>query len=300
METGILFNVQRFSVHDGPGIRTTLFFKGCPLRCQWCHNPEGYRARPELSFQAAKCIGCGACLAACPSGAHTSQQGAHVILRERCTACGACAAACPTGALAILGQTYTAQQAADAAARDMPFYGEEGGATFSGGEPLAQPEFALAVARLLRERGISLCIETSGYGSPQTLREIAPYTRLFLFDIKETDAQRHQAFTGVDNALILDNFRMLDNMGAKTLLRCPVIPGVNDREAHFAAIAALANTAKHVTGIELEPYHPLGLSKREQLGRQDGYALRTSLAREALEPYRAQMQALTDVPVSIS
>ncbi|HIS92507.1 MAG TPA: glycyl-radical enzyme activating protein [Candidatus Alectryocaccomicrobium excrementavium] len=300
MEKGILFNVQRFSVHDGPGIRTTLFFKGCPLRCQWCHNPEGYRQQRELSFQSAKCIGCGACLAACPSGAHASRDGAHVLLREKCTACGACASACPTGALSILGEIYTAGQAAEAALRDAPFYADGGGATLSGGEPMAQPEFALAIARILREKGVSVCVETSGHCPPAALQAIVPYVQCFLFDIKETDPARHKAFTGVDNARILENFRLLDRLGAQTVLRCPIIPGVNDRPEHFLAIAALANEARHVSGIELEPYHPLGLSKREQLGQPGGYALRTSLAPEALEPFLAQMRAHTDVPVRIS
>lgn len=271
MEKGILFNVQRFSVHDGPGIRTTLFFKGCPLRCQWCHNPEGYRQQRELSFQSAKCIGCGACLAACPSGAHASRDGAHVLLREKCTACGACASACPTGALSILGEIYTAGQAAEAALRDAPFYADGGGATLSGGEPMAQPEFALAIARILREKGVSVCVETSGHCPPAALQAIVPYVQCFLFDIKETDPARHKAFTGVDNARILENFRLLDRLGAQTVLRCPIIPGVNDTDAHFAAIRALKAQYACIQSAEIMAYHDIGKTKWEALGKP--YAL---------------------------
>lgn len=280
---GLIFNIQRFSIHDGPGIRTNVFFKGCPLRCAWCHNPEGLAARTELSFLVEKCVGCRACESVCPRGVHHFEQNAHEIRREACTACGACAGICPAGALEMLGKRWTVEQVVQAVERDRLFYLDGGGATLTGGEPLAQSAFALALARALRQRGISVCLETSGYAPAITLERIAPYINGFLFDVKETDPTRHRQYTGVELAPILENLRLLDQLGASITLRCPIIPGVNQRPEHFAALARLAKSLSHVEQIHLEPYHPMGIAKAARLGRTAAYQGTDFLDPRALE-----------------
>lgn len=284
---GLIFNIQRFSIHDGPGIRTNVFFKGCPLRCAWCHNPEGLSPNPELSFTAEKCLGCRSCERACSRGVHRFTKGAHRLAWERCAACGACAGVCPAGALEILGKRWTVEQTVQAVARDRLFYLDGGGATLTGGEPLLQGEFAIALARALQQQGIGVCLETSGCAPAETVARIAPYIDYFLFDVKETDPERHRRFTGAEMAPIQENLRMLDRLGARLILRCPIIPGVNQRPAHFAALAQLAKRLSHVEQIHLEPYHPMGMEKARRMGHGTVYPNEHFLEpRELAEPAR--------------
>lgn len=268
--TATLFHIQHFSLHDGPGIRTVVFFKGCPLRCAWCHNPESQNKATELFFAAEKCLHCRRCAAVCPSGAHVLGGGQHRIIRASCTACGACAAVCETEALRLCGRTYTLPQIMQDIGRDDAFFGREGGVTFSGGEPFMQPRVLLALLYACKEKGYHTCIETSGYAKTEDLLQAAAYTDRFLYDCKETDEENHIRYVGTDDRLIRANLAVLCAAGADVVLRCPIIPGVNDRPSHFAALAALSRQYP-IRAVELMPYHPLGIAKAAQLGRKNRY-----------------------------
>lgn len=266
-ETGHIFDVQRCSVHDGPGIRTTVFLKGCPLHCSWCHNPESITSNKLISFLPDKCIGCGYCFEVCPNKAHAMVDNRHVLDREKCAACGLCTKKCYSGALEIAGREVGVEEVLGEALRDRPFYDSSGGGiTLSGGEPLLQVAFCEELLRKAKEAGLHCCVETSGYCDYERLNRIAPFVNLFLYDWKETDPQRHIKSCGVGNEKILANLRVLHDAGRKILLRCPIIPGVNDREDHFAGIAALAKSLPNLTGVELLAYHRLGDSKIGRFG----------------------------------
>lgn len=298
---GFVFDIQRFSIHDGPGIRTTVFLKGCPLRCQWCHNPEGLRPRQELSYDAARCICCGACSAACPNQAHQITGEGHLFLRDRCEQCGACASACAPEALTWVGKIYDVEDVLKVVRRDRPFYETGGGGmTLSGGEPTMQHDFALALAQAAHREGIHVAMETCGHADAEKLLAYVEPVDLFLFDVKELDARLHREFTGVGNERIIDNLRALDAAGAQLILRCPLIPGKNLREQHFLGIAALANSLTHVLGIELEPYHPLGLHKSERVGMDSPYENDRIMERMEAEAGLAILEANTKIPAKIS
>ena len=264
---GRIFDIQRFSIHDGPGIRTTVFLQGCPLDCAWCHNPEGRVPGPQLAFSPTLCIGCGYCLRHCPNGAHVLDGEAHRLDRQVCAACFACAEGCYSGALEVLGSERTVADVLDEVLRDRPFYEESGGGvTLSGGEPLAQPAFAEALLRAAKDAGLHTCLETCGAVPWEDLEAVAPHIDLFLYDWKETDPKRHRAFTGRDNASIRENLRRLHERGADIILRCPVIPGINLRDDHLAGIADLARALPRLKGVKVMAYHRLGDGKRERLG----------------------------------
>ena len=294
----IIFNIQRFSVNDGPGIRTTVFMKGCMLNCLWCHNPESKSSRPQLLLNARQCLGCGECIAACENGLHSfAEDGRHLIDRDRCALCGKCVSAC-VGALEMCGKEMTADEILKEVLRDKPFYDNSGGGmTVSGGDPLLAPEFTLDLLRRAKEYGLHTCVETSGFAKWEKVEAMIPFVDLFLWDVKETDAARHREYTGVPNEPILENLRRLDAAGGRTILRCPVIPGYNDRAEHFAAIAALAESLNNVREINIEPYHPLGQSKAEALGEEYALAGLTFPKEEVVKEWMAQIQAGTDVPV---
>ncbi len=260
--------IQRFCMHDGPGLRTTVFLKGCPLRCAWCHNPEAQRAGAELLFYETKCIRCGACSALCKTGAHEVAE-KHRIHRQRCLACGACADACPCGALSLCGKEMTTDEILAVAERDRAFYGETGGVTLSGGEPFAQGEKTVALLRACKEAVFSTAVETSGYADPETLRRAVPYVDLFLWDVKDTNGDRHQRYTGVSNQPILANLRMVSEMGARIRLRCILVNGVNTDPCHYGTVADLAGEIKNLEGIEILPYHAYGGGKTVFLGEAD-------------------------------
>ena len=297
---GIIFNVQRFSVQDGPGIRTTVFLKGCPLRCSWCHNPESQHTVREIAYHADKCIGCRACASVCPAHAHLFENNGHSFLREHCTACGQCTEVCYAQALEAIGRSASAEEVLREAAADLEFYHQSGGGmTLSGGEPLAQPDFSIALAQGAQEKGISVCVETCGHCKTEQLLRLADYTDIFLYDYKLTDPDKHKHFTGVSNEKLLYNLKKLDEHGHRTILRCPMLPGVNMEEAHYQGIVAQAGALKHCLEIDLEPYHPLGISKNEQLGRHAAYENTEFLNREALLPVADRIAKEADIPVKI-
>lgn len=267
---GTLLNISRFCTDDGPGIRTTVFLKGCPLRCAWCHNPESQHPRPQLLFAAEKCVNCGKCVAACAQNCH-AVDATHTFMRERCLACAACAAcadACPTGALELYGSEMSVEAVLARVLRDKVYYDTSGGGvTVSGGEPLSQAEFCARLFEKCRESGIHTALETSGFGDENGLRAVLAHCDLVLFDIKETDARRHEEYTGVSMARVQSNLALIDRLGVPILLRAPIIPGYNDRESHFSALRSLADSLCGCRGVQLMPYHKIGEYKYKMLGR---------------------------------
>jgi len=255
-------------MHDGPGLRTVVFLKGCPLRCLWCHNPETQHRERELLFDPRKCIGCGLCEPVCPGGVHRFAE-EHGVMRENCIACGNCLAVCPTCALELCGRNRSPEELLDEVRRDQAFYGTDGGVTLSGGEPFAQPGGALAFLEACKEAGLGTAVETCGYFDPEILPRAVPVTDLFLFDVKDTDPERHRRNTGVSNEKILKNLRALDALGAKIRLRCILLKGINDTPEHYAAVAELAGSLKGCTGVDVLPYHAYGGSKQIPLGNPD-------------------------------
>ena len=274
MAKGTVFDIQPFSLDDGPGIRSTVFLKGCPLSCIWCHNPEGQSFEPEIFYREEKCISCGRCAQIYPER-HVMEKGRHIFTRGRATdpaKNAETAKNCPTGALEISGREMSADEVIAEVARDDTFYKNSGGGiTLSGGEPLAQGEFAIAVLKGAKEKGISTCIETSGQVKSDIFKEALKYTDLVYFDIKETDPELHKKYTGATPELIMQNLKTASESGTEIIIRCPVIPGLNDREEHFAKVAEIAKEYG-IKKVELKKYHPLGLSKYKSLGREAEYA----------------------------
>ncbi len=260
--------IQRFCMHDGPGVRTVVFCKGCPLRCAWCHNPETRKATPEMLFYPAKCIYCGACVSACPTGAQIIHP-RRVFDRDKCVACGRCAAVCCTDAIAPAAKDMTVDEVLATVQRDKAFYGDNGGITVSGGEPMVHPEAVIALLTACKEAGITTCVETCGEFSPAHLPALCGVTDLLLWDVKDTDPARHKAYTGVDNSRILQNLKEADRLGAKTRLRCILVHGVNTVENHYDGLAELYRELSHCEGIEFLPYHAYGGSKMIPLGMPD-------------------------------
>lgn len=255
--TGTVFNIQRYCIHDGPGIRTTVFFKGCSLRCLWCHNPESQHGAPELMLYPDKCIGCGACRRMC-SRAFT----------ESCTRCGRCASVCPSGARVCCGKVMTADEVWGVLAADRDYYAMSGGGvTLSGGEPLCQPEFALELLRRCRSAGIATAVETAGAVPFDVLNAVRPWVDLFLYDVKCMDDARHRQYTGVGNVRILRNLAMLLDRGGRVWIRVPVIPGVNDDPAEMRQLKAFLDAHGGAERVELLPYHAMGTHKYAALGR---------------------------------
>jgi len=291
--TGIIFDIQRASYHDGPGIRTTVFLKGCPLRCVWCHNPESYRRKPVLLFSQEKCQMCGACKMACNYDVHSFSEGTHQIDRSQCVLCGDCVEACVYDALEIKGKEMTVDQVFAEIIKDRVFYETSGGGmTLSGGEPLAQPGFSLALLRKCKAEGIQTCVETSGFAAEALFLEFLPEIDVLLFDYKATDPAAHRALTGQTNEQILRNLDLAVQAGKEIYLRCPMVPGVNDTAVHLAGIAALSARYPSIAGIELMSYHNMGAAKNERIGEVALMAELPNATEAQISAWRSQLRAL--------
>lgn len=264
MNSGTIFNIQPFSIYDGPGIRTTVFFKGCNLRCAWCHNPESWLLKPQLEFLEEKCIGCGACFKACPQKAHLVTPEGHIIDRSKCINCGLCAQTCYAGALTMAGRKADAAEIFGRILEDAPYFKNSGGGvTFSGGECMMQIDFLCELLKMCKEAGIHTAVDTAGHFPFSSFERILPYTDLFLYDIKAFDPETHRQLTGVSNELILENLRLLCQNGANVFVRIPCIP-----DANWKDMEQIAEYLKDipVQKVELLAYHRLGEGKRKSLG----------------------------------
>ncbi len=286
--SGIIFDIKGFAIHDGPGIRTTVFLKGCPLRCEWCHNPESQSLAPVLAQFKRNCIGCGKCLSRCPHGALSAGEDGIVIDRARCQGCGTCAETCYAEALVLRGQRMTVAEVIAEVLKDRPFYENSGGGmTLSGGEPLFQPDFAIGLLRAAKAEGLHTCLDTSGLVAPEVLEAALEHVDLVLYDLKTTDQARHSRHTGCDNRQILENLRRVTSNGQAVKLRMPLVPGFNDRAEDMEAAARFIAGLKHAPPLEVLPYHKLGEGKYGALGIVCGF--------HAEPPTRDELEALAAV-----
>lgn len=266
---GTILDIKRYAIHDGPGIRTTVFLKGCPLACEWCHNPESQRERPEILYYKDQCTLCGACISACKQGAIGVVDDHLTLDQSLCVGCGDCVNVCPNGARELVGREMSVEQVVKDVVKDTLFYEESGGGvTFSGGEPLMQAEFARDIAARCHELDIHTALDTSGYSSESKLVKVADVIDLFLYDIKVVDDAVHLAYTGVSNRSILRNLRVLNEMRKRIWIRFPLIPGVNDDDRSLSDLVDLLAPLRAVEAIQVLPYHRAGAGKYRRLGRE--------------------------------
>ncbi|AEE96532.1 glycyl-radical enzyme activating protein [Mahella australiensis] len=290
MADGLVFNIQRFSIHDGPGIRTTVFLKGCGLRCFWCHNPESLSTLPQVQFFPQKCIGCGKCVEVCPKKAHAiDANGRREFRRELCRHCGRCVDVCYAEALVMTGKHMTVSEVMDEVMKDKLFYDNSGGGvTYSGGEPLLQREFIKELLVESKKNGLNTAVDTAGNVPWEAFEQVLPYVDLFLYDIKVMDPDKHRYATGVNNRQLLVNLQHLASCKANIWIRIPVIPGVNDNVPEMRAIADFVECLSGVEVVELLPFHRLGEGKYESLGME-------YKARGYNSPSDEKMQELAEV-----
>jgi pyruvate formate lyase activating enzyme len=267
---GLIFNIQRYSIHDGPGIRTLVFMKGCPLRCLWCDNPEGQLMHPEILFSKARCIKCWKCVDACPVNAIAKQRDTIKIDRKTCNNCRKCAEICYAEAIRIAGKWVTVEEVLNEIKKDTVFYEvSHGGITVGGGEPTMQTEFVTQLLKACKEHGINTAIETCGYTKWKNLQKMLKYLDLIFYDIKHMDSEKHQILTGKPNELILENLKKLSRETVPIIIRIPLVPGYNDQEENIKSTANFVRKlGDNIVRVEILPYHRLGIAKYKQLGRE--------------------------------
>ncbi len=283
---GTILNLQRLSTEDGPGIRTTVFFKGCPLRCSWCHNPESFSPDPQVQWLESRCIGCHTCLKACPNGCLSDSGAGIVIDRQRCQGCGTCAGECPSNALELLGKRVSVEDLLVELVKDRAYYlPSGGGVTLSGGEPAYQPSFAEALLRQLKAAGIATALDTCGLCSPQVLERLLPWVDLFLYDLKVLDADLHRRFTGRENRLILENLRRVLASGKTVWVRTPLIPGMTDTRENIEGIGAILGSLSNgnLERWELCAFNNLCRDKYRRLGVEWSFSSTPLLTQEHLD-----------------
>lgn len=305
---GKIYDIQGFSVHDGPGIRTTVFLKGCPLHCPWCHSPESQSFLTQMSYTATRCIGtelCGECLRVCP--AQAVEQGKEEVNpadksvlhkavwhRDRCLQCAACTQVCFPEALSLCGKDYTVDEVADILRADYAYFsGSDGGVTVSGGEPLSQIDFTEALLKVVHGEGVHTAVDTTGFVPQEAIRRVLPYTDLFLYDLKHMDSAEHERITGVPNELIHENARFIARNGGKMQIRVPVIPTYNDSEENIRRVAEFCvELGDAVTVVQLLPFHHFGSAKYERMQMYDPIPMTLeSPSDETMERYRALMES---------
>jgi len=282
MQSGMVFDIKKYSINDGPGIRTTVFLSGCPLACWWCHNPESQSLKPVLMYRENRCLGCGECVEVCPEGAIVLECGSsasaaevelrHSIIvtdREKCTKCQTCIATCYSGAREFSGREMTVSEVMSQVVREIPFYDESGGGvTFSGGEPLMQPGFLSALLKACKQQEIQTCVDTSGFANWQVFEQLRGEVDLFLYDLKHMDSMRHKEVTGVPNEAILTNLRALSERGHRIVVRVPLIPGINDDERNLVESGKFLASLPRLEAVELMGYHDIAQAKYEALGME--------------------------------
>lgn len=267
---GVIFDIKHFAVHDGPGIRTTVFLKGCPLKCLWCHNPESIGKQSQLGFLEHKCTSCGRCVPVCKNGAHfIDENGKHIFDRSKCTLCGKCADVCPGKVLAFYGREEDVETIVADVLKDKDFYecSKNGGVTLSGGECLMQPDFCAELLKRFKAEGLCTAVDTCGFVSRASLDKVIPYTDLFLYDLKAIDSEVHKKCTGQDNAVILENLKYLDSLGKGVEIRYPYVPGFNDTEVR--EIGEFLKELSNITRIKVLPYHAYAATKYKSLNMEN-------------------------------
>ena len=263
-----IFEIKRFAVHDGDGIRTTVFFKGCPLKCVWCHNPEGIEFNPELAYYENKCINCGECIRVCPNNAHTIEKGVHIFNREKCTGCGNCEEVCLGNALTLYGEEVTEDELLPKLLEDKEFYeNSNGGVTLSGGECLMQSDFCAELLKKLKENGINTAVDTCGFVPQQAIDKVIPYTDVFLYDMKAYDEDIHIKCTGYSNKLILENIKYIDSCNKAIEVRIPYVPDYNSDQ--IEKIAVFLKDLNNLTKVRILPYHNYAGSKYTSLAKEN-------------------------------
>lgn len=296
---GTILQIQRFCIHDGPGIRTTVFLKGCPLSCKWCHNPEAQSHATEISYLPQQCIGCGRCATVCPKHCHEMlNQNVHIYHRSLCMNCASCAEKCP-GALEAIGKSVSAEEVMKIVCQDIPFYSTSGGGlTLSGGEPLMQKDFSVELLKAAHQEQINTCIETSGYASSDALKEVAKHCDLFLYDFKLADDYLHKEWTGVSNQIILQNLELLYQLKKSVCLRCIAIPAIQDN-THWEKISELAKSYPNIIRIDILPYHFFGIEKAERIGRKISVPFFPLPTESEIRARREWLQSKTLIPVFV-
>ena len=297
---GMITDIQRFSLNDGPGIRTTVFLKGCNLHCAWCHNPETIRKKNELMVYPANCIGCGHCVPVCPSGARSIAAGVLQFDRSRCTACGACAAVCFPGALKMAGRSVSVAEVMGEILQDRAYYADSGGGvTLSGGELFCQAEFADALIDACRKEKIPVAVETNLNWQFESVRPILEKLDLIMFDVKIFDSVEHKRWTGVENAELLDNARRLDTLNRPLIARTPLIPGATDSAENIRAIAGFLRNFRNLRCYELLNFNPLGESKYRALEEKNPFVSARPLKPEALNRLREAAESVGNLTIQI-